>query len=204
MTQPSNQDQTSAPQTRAPAPNPMMDGAAWFFVVLATVSAGLLLWLQGPDALMRALTNAANLLVMVSPMILVGVFLGGLVKEISDPRKVAPILGAQSGWKGLVLATALGAATPGGPFAAFPIVYALSLAGADVGAVIAFLTAWSVLGLHRLVIWEFPLLGTDFVLARFLASLPLPLIAGLFARALVRYLPDIPIGRDGPPARGAP
>ena len=202
MSHPTHQNQAPSPQTQTPAPNPMMDGAAWFFVALAIVTAGLLLWLKGSDALMRALTHAADLLLMVAPMILVGVFLGGLVKEISDPKKVAPILGAQSGWKGLILATALGAATPGGPFAAFPIVYALSLAGADVGAVITFLTAWSVLGLHRLVIWEFPLLGTDFVLTRFLASLPLPLIAGLFARELVRYLPNIPIGRDGPPARG--
>ena len=64
---------------------------------------------------------------------------------------------------------------------------------------ITYLTAWSVLGLHRLVIWELPLLGTDFVITRFLASLPLPLVAGLFARAVIRIVPTVPIGRGGPP-----
>jgi uncharacterized membrane protein YraQ (UPF0718 family) len=183
-----------------PAPRPMMDGAAWFFVALAAVSASLVLWLKGSDALAQALGKGGNLLMTVAPMILVGLFLGGLVKELTDPKTVAPVLGAQSGVGGLVLATLLGAATPGGPFAAFPIVYALSLAGADVGAVIAYLTAWSVLGLHRLIIWELPLLGPDFVIARFLASLPLPVIAGLVARFLIRWWRDVPVGRGGPPA----
>lgn len=177
------------------AASPMLDGAAWFFVLLAAVSALLVAWLKGSEALTRAAVQSMTLLMTVTPMILVGLFLGGLVKELSDPQRIAPVLGARSGWRGLLLATALGAATPGGPFAAFPIVYALFLAGADIGAVVTYLTAWSVLGLHRLVIWELPLLGPDFVLARALASLPLPLLAGLVARLLIQFLPDLPIGR---------
>ncbi len=174
---------------------PLFDRAAWFFVLLAGASALLVAWLEGTEALTRAATQSASLLITVTPMIVVGLFLGGLVKELSDPERIAPVLGARSGWRGLVLATALGAATPGGPFAAFPIVYALALAGADIGAVVAYLTAWSVLGLHRLVIWELPLLGSDFVFARMLASLPLPIAAGLIARFLMRFVPDLPIGR---------
>lgn len=173
----------------------LVDGASWFFVLLAVVSALLVLWLRGADALGRAASQSVALLMTVTPMIVVGLFLGGLVKELSDPERIAPVLGANSGWKGLALATALGAATPGGPFAAFPIVYALALAGADIGAVVAYLTAWSVLGLHRLVIWELPLLGSDFVVARALASLPLPLVSGLIARQLMRFIPELPIGR---------
>src|SRR5690606_30275789 len=103
-------------------------GAAWFFVLLAVVSALLVLWLRGAEALVRAGMQSATLLMAVTPMIVVGLFLGGLIKDLSDPRRIAPILGANSGWKGLVLATVLGAATPSGPFAAFPIVYALALA----------------------------------------------------------------------------
>src|SRR5690606_38575407 len=148
---------------------------------------------KGADALASAGMRSFTLLMTVAPMIVVGLFLGGLVKELSDPERIAPVLGTRSGWKGLVLATALGAATPGGPFAAFPIVYALWLAGADIGAVVAYLTAWSVLGLHRLVIWELPLLGLDFVLARALASVPLPIAAGYVARLVFRLVPDLTI-----------
>src|SRR5690606_10269135 len=104
--------------------------------------------------------------------------------------------------KGLVLATVLGAATPSGPFAAFPIVYALALAGADIGAVVAYLTAWSVLGLQRILVWELPLLGHDFVAVRVLASLPLPLVSGAVARLLMRLVPELPIGRARVPGGG--
>ena len=186
---------------RSAAPR-AVDGATWFFVLLAGVSAMALAWAEGWDALFAALSQSLRLLATVTPMIVVGLFLGGLVKELSDPRRIAPVLGAESGWKGLVLATALGAATPGGPFAAFPIVYALALAGADIGAVVAYLTAWSVLGLHRLIIWELPLLGTNFVVARMLASIPLPVLAGVIARLLLQLVPDLPIGGSRPAGGG--
>ena len=185
----------SSPDRTSDTPAPKaVDGATWFFVLLAAVSMMALAWAEGWDALFAALSQSARLLATVTPMIVEGLFLGGLVKELSDPARIAPILGAESGWRGLVLATALGAATPGGPFAAFPIVYALALAGADIGAVVAYLTAWSVLGLHRLIIWELPLLGTDFVVARMLASIPLPVLAGFIARLLFQLVPDLPIG----------
>jgi uncharacterized membrane protein YraQ (UPF0718 family) len=79
-----------------------------------------------------------------------------------------------------------GAITPGGPFTSFPIVHALWVAGADAGALIAYLTAWALIGLNRLIVWELPLMGAEFTVIRTLACLPLPILAGLIARALVR------------------
>lgn len=196
MTQASQPQPSPDRDTETDAPERVFDGAAWFFVLLAAASALLVLWLRGADALVSAATQSVTLLMAVTPMIVVGLFLGGLIKELSDPQRIAPVLGANSGWKGLVLATVLGAATPSGPFAAFPIVYALALAGADIGAVVAYLTAWSVLGLQRVLVWELPLLGHDFVMVRVLASLPLPIVSGLVARLLMRLVPELPIGRS--------
>jgi uncharacterized membrane protein YraQ (UPF0718 family) len=177
----------SAPPQQDPsttAPRPLIDGSVIFFIVLAVVSMLLVLWLKGSGALAVAMTNAVWLLVGITPLIALGLLLGGFARELADPKQIAPILGAQSGWMGLVLATALGAVTPGGPFAAFPIVYALFIAGADVGAVIAFLTAWSIIGIQRIVTWELPLLGHEFVIVRVLTSLPLPIFAGALARVI--------------------
>lgn len=157
-----------------------------FFIALALASMALLYALKGGAALSSALRHAFDLLIGVVPLIVLGMLLGGFARELADPKKIAPILGAQSGWFGLILATALGAVTPGGPFAAFPIVYALFLAGADVGAVISFLTAWAVIGVHRVVVWEMPLLGPEFVFVRVVTSLPLPVLAGAAARLLAR------------------
>jgi len=43
-----------------------------------------------------------------------------------------------------------------------------------------------VLGLNRVLIWELPFLGFDFVLLRLLISLPLPIIAWMLAKLLTR------------------
>ena len=52
---------------------------------------------------------------------------------------------------------------------------------------IAFLTAWSLLALHRLVAWEIPILGWRLAALRYGVSLVIPVLAGLAARALTRF-----------------
>ena len=179
---------------------PFIDASMMFFIGLALLSVALVYWIKGTAALSHALSQSLVLLGNVIPLIALGMMLGGLARELADPKKIAPILGAQSGWAGLFLATALGAITPGGPFAAFPIVYALFIAGADVGAVIAYVTAWSVIGIHRVIIWEWPLLGHEFVIVRVLTALPLPILAGALARLLARG----PLAIERPELRAAP
>ena len=51
---------------------------------------------------------------------------------------------------------------------------------------VAFLTAWSLLSLHRFIAWELPILGFSFAATRYALSFLLPLIAGFAARALLR------------------
>lgn len=186
----------------APHKPRLIDGSLLFFVGLAAVACMAVLIVKGSAALQGALSSAFWLLLTITPMIAVGLYLGGLTRELADPKRIAPVLGESSGWLGLVLASALGAITPGGPFAAFPIVYALFLAGADIGAVIAYLTAWSVLALHRVVVWEIPLLGIDFALIRTLSSLPLPILAGALARIVAIGPLKVERPRHPPPAGG--
>jgi hypothetical protein len=58
--------------------------------------------------------------------------------------------------------------------------------GADIGAVVVFITTWALLGYQRALVWELPFLGQDFVLWRIVVSLPLPFIAGFLARMAFR------------------
>ena len=51
---------------------------------------------------------------------------------------------------------------------------------------VAFLSAWALLALHRLVAWEVPILGWRFAALRYASCLVLPFLAGLVARALTR------------------
>jgi hypothetical protein len=69
-----------------------------------------------------------------------------------------------------------------------PIAVVMLKAGAAPAAVVAFLTSWSVLALHRLVSWEMPILGLRFAVARWLVSLALPFVAGIVAWWLDRWL----------------
>ena len=69
----------------------------------------------------------------------------------------------------------------------FPIAAAFLAIGADVGAAIAFITSWTLLGYGRALVWELPFFGADFVIWRSLVALPLPVVAGLL-RALARRL----------------
>lgn len=93
-------------------------------------------------------------------------------------------LGEQSGLRGLMIATLAGSLTPGGPFVQFPIVAALFKAGAGVAPLMAYITAWSILGVNRFLVYEAPMLGWRLSLARMAASLVFPMIIGLLTRFL--------------------
>jgi uncharacterized membrane protein YraQ (UPF0718 family) len=156
------------------------------FLVLA-IAGGIACFWQGGFSLVGAgVSEAGWLLLIVLPQLAAGLLMGGLISRLVSKERVASLLGTQSGMKGLILAAGVGAITPGGPFTSFPIVHALWVAGADAGALIAYLTSWALLGLNRLIVWELPLMGPEFTLIRVLACLPLPIVAGLIARALVR------------------
>jgi hypothetical protein len=62
---------------------------------------------------------------------------------------------------------------------------------------VAYLTAWSMMGLQRILVWDVPFMGAEFSLTRFLISAPLPILAGLIARALPLEVRLADAGRAG-------
>ena len=161
-----------------------IDGSLLFLMVFAAGSA-LACWLvKGTEAFQAAAWHELGMLLQVVPLISGGVLLGGFAQALIPQAVVRRWLGEGSGVMGLLIAAGVGAFVPGGPSTSFPLVLALTAAGADAGVVIAFITGWAVLGVNRIVVWELPFMGVEFAAVRFLASLPLPLIAGLLARKL--------------------
>lgn len=156
------------------------------FLLLAIAGAAGLAWTEGADAVIAALGRASELLLMVAPLVVAAVLISGYVQVLVPRSLMERWLGRDSGLRGLVLASVAGALTPGGPFAAFPLVVGLWKAGAAFPVCVAYLTAWSTLGVQRLLIWEIPLLGPDFATLRVVASLPLPLLGGWLAGVLLR------------------
>ena len=159
--------------------------------------AAVLVWrLKGPAAVAHAWAQSEELILGILPSMAAGMLMAGALRQLIAPGSLARHMGAESGARGLALASVVGLATPGGPMAAFPMVLVLTGAGADIGAVIAFIVSWGLNGFNRILVWEVPLLGPDFALLRFLAGLPMGFIAGWIARRL-------PL-RWSPPGQAAP
>lgn len=132
------------------------------------------------DAVMEDVARIGGLV----PRIVAAVSVAGLLWAMLPRDRMAKLIGPESSWRGLVVGTVGGVVTPGGPASAFPLLAMLGGAGADRGALVAYIVAWSTMGLQRILVWDVPFMGTDFSLTRFLISLPLPILAGLIARRL--------------------
>lgn len=157
-----------------------------FFVVLATLSAAGLAWRDGGGELLDALATAGMLLLSIAPVIGAALLLGGYVNALLPHDRVARWLGPESGLRGYAIALLGGVVTPAGPFAVFPILVGLRQAGAGFAVCVVYVTSWATMGMQRIVVWELPFLGIDFVALRLAVSLPLPILAGLLAAAVDR------------------
>jgi uncharacterized membrane protein YraQ (UPF0718 family) len=113
----------------------------------------------------------------------VALIAAGFLGELLPEQQVAGLLGPGSGLTGILLASFLGGLFPGGPSTAFPLMIVLAEAGAGTAQLIALLNAWSVIALHRVLIFEVPMMGISFSLRRLAASILLPLLTGLATAA---------------------
>jgi len=118
------------------------------------------------------------------PRIGAGVIGSGFIAEILPKAAVASWIGPGSGLIGVLIATLGGALTPGGPVVGFAIGAAALKSGAGAPQVIAYSTAWALYAIHRLVVWEVPMMPARVVWLRALVSLPLPFLAAGLATAL--------------------
>lgn len=158
----------------------------WGFFIVATISvssAFYVLWRDGLGVAQHILLEDAYLFVTILPKVALGCLIGGLVRLLISRETISRYIGAGSGWRGLVIAAGIGGLFPGGPFTIFPLAVILLASGADRGSAIAFISSWLLIGINRAIIWEMPFFGFDFVALRFVLSLPMPILLGLFARA---------------------
>ena len=120
------------------------------------------------------------------PRIAIGVIGSGFVAEALPKDAIVPWLGPGSGFLGVTIATLGGALTPGGPVIGFSIGSAMLKSGAGAPQVIAYSTAWALYAIHRLVMWEAPMMPAHLVWLRAAVSVPLPFIAALTAMMMMR------------------
>jgi uncharacterized membrane protein YraQ (UPF0718 family) len=165
---------------------PVFDGVL-LGLVIATGALVVAAWWRGGPALVRSgFGEGTDMLLRSGLLIVVSFWAAGLAQAVLPEHLVSRALGPESGLRGILLATAGGMLTPSGPFVAIPIAAAMGRAGASHAALVAYVSAWGLLAIHRLVAWELPILGPRLALLRWGVSLALPVLAGLAARWLTR------------------
>lgn len=164
----------------------MIDGTQLALLALLGLLAAAAFASGGRELLAAGLADGAGSLLRFAPMIAISFLAAGLAQALLPQQWVREHLGTESGFRGIALAVAAGLVTPAGPFVSMPIAAALVRAGAGPGPVVAFVTSWGLLALHRLVAWEIPFLGMRLALLRYGVCVGVPVLAGLAARALAR------------------
>jgi uncharacterized membrane protein YraQ (UPF0718 family) len=145
-------------------------------------AAAVVYWRDGEARFWEILSSDVGLFIDILPKVMAACLIACFVAVLMPRETVVRWVGAESGFLGLIVATLAGVVCPGGPITIFPIAAAFVSIGADIGATVAFITSWTLLGYARTLVWELPFFGPDFVIWRNIAALPLPLVAGLLAR----------------------
>jgi uncharacterized membrane protein YraQ (UPF0718 family) len=118
----------------------------------------------------------------VAPNLAIGFTLAGFLTLLVPQELIAKWLGEGAGTKGVFVGSLAGMLTPGGPFTHFPILASLMQKGAAIGPICAYIAAWALIGVHRIIIWEAPMLGWRFVAVRVAACVAVPPVVGLLAQ----------------------
>jgi uncharacterized protein len=139
---------------------------------------------KGQGQHLIGLKTAGKMTVEILPLLIFAFIVAGMIQVLLPQELLSKWVGAESGWRGLLIGTVAGGLSPGGPYVSLPIVAGLLKAGAGVGTMVAFLTGWSLWAVARLPM-EVGILGWEFTLIRVASTFIFPPIAGLIAQAIV-------------------
>ena len=154
-------------------------------IIMGVIAIALLVivYQRGGGEYILGLKLSGNLLLQVIPILIFAFIIAGMIQVLIPTEVISRWVGTESGFRGILIGTVVGGLTPGGPYVTMPIAAGLLRAGAGIGTMVAFITAWSVLAFSRLPI-EIGLLGWKFTLIRLACTFFFPVIAGLIADKL--------------------
>ena len=151
-------------------------------IIMGVIAVALLFigYQKGGGEHILGLKSAGNLLLQVTPLLIFAFIIAGMVQHIVPTEMISQWLGAESGFRGILIGTAMGGFMPGGPYVSLPIAAGLLRVGASVGTMVAFITSWSLWAVSRIPL-EIGILGWKFWLIRLACTFFFPPIAGLIA-----------------------
>jgi uncharacterized membrane protein YraQ (UPF0718 family) len=163
-----------------------MDTTTLVLAAVAVILLAIAFW-RGRGLPMAGLQAAWRTLWRNLPLLLLGFVVAGLAQVLIPREWITRWLGAHAGFKGILVGCVVGGLVPGSPYATFPLVAALYRAGASLGAVVGFVSAWALWSVSRLPV-EIALIDTKPALVRYAVTFVVPPLAGLLAEVVGRLL----------------
>ena len=148
----------------------------------------MIVYMKAPQSAGEGLHASIALVLEITPRMIAAFIIAGLIQVIIPEELIARWMGEGSGFKGIFIGIAFGTITPGGPMTHFPIIASFYRMGMAIGPLVSYLTAWALLGVQRVIMWELPFLGPRIVFIRILASILFPFLAGWFSELLWKKL----------------
>lgn len=151
-------------------------------IIMGVLALGLFLiaYNKGEGQHTVGMQSAWKMIIEILPLLIFAFIVAGMVQVLLPKELLTKWVGAESGWRGLIVGTIAGGLSPGGPYVSLPIVAGLLKSGASAGTMVAFLTGWSLWAVGRLPM-EFGILGWKFTVIRLASTFIFPPIAGFFA-----------------------
>lgn len=152
-----------------------------FALVLYLVAAVMIIMAARRDRALvgEGIAEAWEQFLAILPALTVGILGAGFVAALLPPELAETYLGEGAGPTGYALAYVIGAITPGGPVVGFALGAAAIKAGASVPIVVVYVTAWALMSLNRILIWERITVPRKVMIERLIVSAPVPILTGL-------------------------
>src|SRR3990172_10066229 len=150
-------------------------------MIVIAVILGIIAYAKEPPLLFSGLKAGGTMFSGILPLLLAAFAIAGFIQVLVPKEFIMRWVGKEAGLRGILIACLAGGITPGGPYVSFPIVAALYKAGAGIGAIVAYVTAWSLWAGGRFPI-EIGLIGPKVTLIRLVSTFIFPPIAGLIAQ----------------------
>jgi uncharacterized membrane protein YraQ (UPF0718 family) len=153
-------------------------------LALAALALAVVAYVKDPGLPVLGARTGLQMLWFILPRLVPALILAGLLQVLIPQEFVGRYFGREAGFKGILIASVAGMLTPGGPMVSVPFLVALANSGAAIAPLVAYMTAWSLFGMQRIIAWEAPLMGWHFVGVRVVSSLAFPFLAGWIASIL--------------------
>ena len=157
-------------------------------LLVLTVSVGVFAFVKDRSLPVQGLYASGRLFGSVWIELLLGFLIAGLLDVLVSPSEITAWLGTESSMRGILVGWMAGLVIPGGPYLLFPIVANLWKTGAAPGALIALITAKTLVSPIRMLTYEAPLLGWPLTIVRCVPALFVPPIMGVLGQWLFNLL----------------